>query len=224
MTSTEQRIWEYIRWAYPQGIRQDAWEDGSITESYDKVRAILFATIQEAIEHGVKQLSVQTCDADGIYLWEEFLGLPTNPLLPLSERRAKVISRLIGSHSTITNIRTVIESYLGTDATGYKITEKWKISSNLDDVWTYIISVYSKPVGYSEDVFRSLIEDIQPAHCVLEIETTPVILDAIGITDSINSFVHGTTEWLDANSLPSTIPTNELWWDENTPLSGFVWQ
>ena len=76
------------------------------------MRAILFATIQEAVEHGVKQLSVQTCDADGIYLWEEFLGLPTNPLLPLSERRAKVISRLIGSHSTITNIRTVIESYL----------------------------------------------------------------------------------------------------------------
>lgn len=223
MTSNEQRIWEYIRWAYPQGIRQDAWEDGSITEGYDKVRAKLFATIQDAVETWVKQLSVQTCDATWTQMWEEFLWLPTNPALPLSERKAKIISRLIGSHSTITNIRTVIESYLESDSTGYKITEKWKISADVNDVWTYIISVYTKPSWYSEAVFRWLIEEIHPAHCVLEIESTPIIIDAIWITDSLNSFVHAPTVWLDANSLPSTIPDNEKWWTDSNPLSGFIW-
>lgn len=64
LTATEQRIWEYIRAAYPQGIRSDAWDEGSLTESYDIVRAKLFASIQTAIETGVKQLSLQTCDAD----------------------------------------------------------------------------------------------------------------------------------------------------------------
>lgn len=223
MTSNEQRIWEYIRWAYPQWIRQDSWETGSLTENYDQVRALLFSTIQDAVENGVKQLSIQTCDASWILMWEEFLWLPINPLLPISERKAKVISRLIGSHSTVTNIRTVIESYLETDYTGYSITEKWKISSNVDDVWTYIISIYTKPVWYDENVFRGLIEDIQPAHCVLEIESTPVMIDAIWVTDSINSFIHSPTIWLDANSLPSTIPTNELWWTETNPLSWFIW-
>lgn len=179
LTNTEQRIWEYIRAAYPQGIRSDAWDSGTVTESYDQERAILFAALETAIEAGVSRLSLQTCDATGITEWETFLGISINPLLPLTQRRAQVLSKLIGSHSTITNIRTVIESYLGTDASGYIITEKWKISSNVDDVWTYIVSVYSKPVGYDETVMRNLLEYIQPLHCVLELETTPTILDAI---------------------------------------------
>lgn len=223
MNSIETRIWEYIRAAYPQGVRNDAWEVGSLTESYDQMRATLFASIEKAVEDGVAKLSLQTCWADGIELWEEFLWVAINPALPIAERRAKVISKLIGSHSTITNIRTVIESYIGTGSTWYRITEKWKISADVNDVWTYIISIYSKPLGYDETVFRTLIENIQPIHCVLEIEATPVIVDAIWITDSIDSYLHAPTVWLDWNSLPGSIPANEKWWSELTPLSGFIW-
>lgn len=223
LNSTEQHIWEYIRGAYPQGIRNNAWDTGSITESYDQVRAVLFGAIDSAVESWVKQLSIQTCDENWIVLWEEFLWLPTNPASLLTERRARVISRLIGSHSTITNIRTVIESYLWAWPTSYKITEKWAISTNVDDVWTYIVSVYTKPTWYDETVMRDLLESVQPIHCVLLLETTPVILDALWLVDSIASFVHSTVNWLDWNSLPSTIPENQLWWDENVPLSWFIW-
>lgn len=61
MTSIETRIWEYIRAAYPQGVRNDAWEVGSLTESYDQMRATLFASIEKAVEDGVAKLSLQTC-------------------------------------------------------------------------------------------------------------------------------------------------------------------
>lgn len=223
LTSTEQRIWEYIRVAYPQGIRGNAWDPWSITESYDQTRAVLFGMVDSAVANWVKQLSLQTCDATWITIWEDFLWLPTNPASLLTERRARVISKLIWSHSTVTNIRTVIESYLWTWPTGYKITEKWKISTVGSEVWTYIVSVYSKPAWYDETIMRSLIESIHPLHCVLELETTPVILDALWLIDSVSSFVHSTTVWLDWNVLPSTIPANQLWWDENVPLSWFIW-
>lgn len=44
---------------------------------------------------------------------------------------------------------------------------------------------------------RTLLEAIQPLHCVLELETTPTILDALGLVDAVASFVHSTTVWLD---------------------------
>lgn len=224
LNSTEQRIWEYIRGAYPQGIRNDAWKEWSVTESYDQVRWVIFWAIDSAIETGVHQLSIQTCDISGIVLWEEFLNIPSNPTISLAERKATVISKLIGSNSTITNLRTVIETYLGTWPTGYKITERWKISTVWADVWTYIVSVYNVPSYYDGNVLRALLENAHPVHCVLELESVPVIGDTLWLSDSIDSFVHSPINWFDGTALPGTIPENQLWWDENNPLSGFIWQ
>lgn len=224
MTEIEKRIWEYIRSAYPQGIRSDAWEELSITESYDKVRASIFAVLEQIITQWVKQLSIQTCTEEWLILWENFLYIPTNPSLSVGERRATILSKLIGSNSTISDIRILIESYLSAGTSAYKITERWKISSDLDEVWTYVVSIYHIPSYFDPVVIERLLKNVHPAHCNLIIEYTPPILDNIGMTESIDSYIHAPTVWLDQDNLPASIPNNELWGDMNNPKSWFVWQ
>lgn len=212
MTLNEELILAYVQNAYPLWIRQGAYDVWSLTYNYDFVRVFTFAAYKDALELGVKNLSVQTASSDWLTLWEEFLKIAVNDSLSDNVRRATILTKLVGSNSTIGNIKSILTAYTW-NSLAFKITEKWTYSVDVNDVWTYIVSIYDKPIWYSETELRWLIEKIQPAHCLLEIESVPDIMDAIGVHDSFSgSFKHLVWDWDVA-----------LWWDENNPLSGFLW-
>lgn len=81
--------------------------------------------LQESLEEGAKQLSVQTATNLGLTEWESFLFLPVNPGQSDVLRRATILGKLAGSDATVANIKSIVQSVVGNDAKAYSITENW---------------------------------------------------------------------------------------------------
>lgn len=223
MTPNQDRLVEILHALYPDWIRQAGFDVWTVTYNYDVVRWFLFGMFQDWLEDWVKGLTVQSANSAQLTLWEELVWLPIDMTASIEVRKARVLARLITSRGTISNIKSVIQAVVGWDESAFAITEKWKISDEVTEVWDYIVSIYDRPEWFSEEQLQDLLEKVQPAHCTAFIETTPTIEDVIGLRDEITKFfTHRYIAWLDWDNLPTTIE-DEKWWDDYYPPSGFLW-
>ena len=205
---------DYIQSIYPTWLRLWANSPDSLVSEYDEVRATMLQTRIDQRQKGINNIFVATADEDGVTEWENFPKLPVDTSLSLATRKAKLIVRLSGNNSTIANIRTVIETFIGTSP--YTITELWKILPfDPADTWTYTIDLYNPQPARFINEMKSVIMGIQPAHCLLVMSYTYPLLDAVATQDVLASWLHDSFIWWIEGS-PQ--PTDGVWASESTPL------
>ena len=137
----------------------------------------------------VNNLFVLTSDETGVTEWENFLKLPVDPALSLVARKARLIVRLSGNPATIQNLRTVIETFIGTGK--YEITELRKLTPfDPEDTWTYMVDLYNPQPDWFIREMITVLTEVQPAHCLLIMAYTYPVVDAIGITDALDGALH----------------------------------
>lgn len=210
-----ENLMEYMRDAYPRGMRSSADDSSALVNKYDNVRAEVIETYKEIMETAVSRLLIATADLSGVVEWEKMLYI--NPLegSSLAERIAEIQALLIGNDTSLATLKTVLNTLFG--SSGYTITELFRTSSDPDDVWSYVVSVEAlvENLGnFNKKRLTALIEKVHPAHCNLRLEINPNIEDSIGVEDTnVEYGVHAQFQWGVSN-----------WADyENDRLRGDMW-
>lgn len=217
LTTEEQNIFDYLQSVYPQGLRFSAYTEYSLLWKYDYVRSFTFANLYTWVQDAVARLQVNTSDEDWVLEREYFLQLPVNPALSLEMRKARILSKLSGNPATITNLRTVIESFTGWWPETYKIYELWKETPfNVDDTWTYIVDLYDPNPLLDIPWLITILNEVHPAHCILIMWKTKPVVDAIwteALTDSAthDPFIWG-IEWVPAPTDAIWFGWSYIWW------------
>ena len=223
LTDAEQAWLNYLQVAYPAGIRTETYEDGTIINIYDKIRAMVISYYAENMKEGMQQLIVQTATETGILEWENFLLLPVDITKSLSVRRATIIAKLVGSNPTIATIKAVLQTIVGTFVESVSIRELFRTSADPDDVFTYEVRLYAPIEGdYDTADMQALLETIHPAHCNVLMVLIPVITDAVEIDDDVDYVEQFPFDW--AAESAGVLPADGDW-TPRVPFfqAGYAW-
>ena len=98
--------------------------------------------------------------------------------MSLEARKARLVVRLSGGSATIADLRSVIETFIGTGV--YEIVELWKETPFVaDDTWTYMVDLYDPQPTWAISEMVSILTSAQPAHCLLVMAYTHPVKDAV---------------------------------------------
>lgn len=204
-------IKEYIRNAYPFWIREDAFNEASITQKYDEVRGFTFDDISDNTTNVAKQLLVTTADESWILEWEIFLNISWLGRT-IQERRWLLLSILTWGTTTFDLMKAL--TYLITWWWPESITfiEYWTTWGTWDDVFIYEVEINDNLLSLTYDVvaLRDILEWVQPAHCTLLITITNDLIDSVGTGDVLESALLDELSW-------------DVWNWENDPMIWNVW-
>ena len=107
------------RGTFPDGIRMDKNDPSSITYKIDQARiAVLNALWRSLLEMGDQlQVLTATIALDDL---EEFLRIPRDNTLTLSERRVRILVKFSGYPTTLGNIKRIAKEITGVDIIIYE--------------------------------------------------------------------------------------------------------
>ena len=221
MTEAEQSWMNYLENSYPRWLRAQIWNEDSVVFKYDYMRSFTIAMLYLLIEQQSNQLIIETATEMGLTAWEQFLKIPVLDTEPVSVRRANIRARLAGNAGTVKSIRKIIETFIPEWAV-YSLEESWKVSSDPDVVWSYMVTMPTWVV--SDEQYANLIDilkNIHPAHCELILNYTTMIYDAVWLSDSVAHWMHAQLAW--ANEW-SPAGTDLQWVSESAwPLVWSIW-
>ncbi|MCD9020510.1 YmfQ family protein [Cohnella sp. NL03-T5] len=130
----------------------------------------------QAMDSTLDQYFVSTATW-GLDLWEQELGIPTDPAKPTDQRRSVILSKIRGIGTvTVSLIKNVAEAY---DGGTVNVTVK-------SETHTFIVKfISSRGIPPNLDDLKEVIEQIKPAHLAVEYSFTYLSfgeLDSTGIT------------------------------------------
>ena len=219
LTPQEQSMMDYLQGIYPRGLRSKDDDANSLVYKYDLTRVNSILEYMATRDEGVNNIFVSTSDEAWVTEWENFLTIPVDTWMSLPARKARLLVRLAWNPATIQNLRTVIETFIGTGV--YELTELWKLSPfDRDDTWTYMVDLYNPQPNRFITEMITVLTSVHPAHCLLIMAYTRPILDNIGIEDNLDwalhdPFIRG-EEWV-------PLPSDALWGSNLAPLVGGYW-
>lgn len=167
MTPAEIDIFNALQRIYADGIRRDAYEEGTITYSYDEIRAKVWSMLWENVREGAAQLIVQTVTELGAPEWERFLSIPVDETLPISIRRANILAKLAGNPCTIGVLKRVITSIIDNPSVDFDILEFFRYTPDYDTIFWYNIVFFDSTLVIDMESLRATLDNIHPAHCRL---------------------------------------------------------
>ena len=77
-----ENLMEYMRDAYPRGMRSSADDSSALVNKYDNVRAEVIETYKEIMETAVSRLLIATADLSGVVEGKDVVHQPTRRKFP----------------------------------------------------------------------------------------------------------------------------------------------
>lgn len=216
MNNRAKEILEYLRNVYPDYVRSDAYDENSVTNVYDSVKAEELEALESEIRNSALQNVISTATLPWIEMWEDFLRITHDSTKTLSERRSRILSLLTSSTASFATLKSIVYALVWWDSNSVTFIEKFTESGHTaNEVFDYEVVIDNAETTnkFWTDVLESILNEIHPKHCNVLITIIYKLLDAISIHESVDYAVHEVFAWSDWQS-----------WDSGTdPMTWSVW-
>lgn len=157
---------DYYLQQYPDGVREERMNPSSLTYALDTARFTAISEVEMNIKNMGRQFQVLTADI-ALDDYEEFLKIPKDTSLTISERRVRILIKFAGYPATVRNIKDIAREITGVNIVirehgipgdpNYDTSHPWKVT---------IIVDFNDPniKTFSTEYFEEIMKQVFPNH------------------------------------------------------------
>lgn len=166
-------ISEYYRELFPDGVRLSMKNPNSLVYKCDVARLEALEWLYGVIIELANQFQILTATT-ALDDYEQFLGIPYDSTLTVSERRARILIKFAGYPATIENIKLIAKEITGVEIS---INEYGLPTDPLYDAnkcWKVLVTVDYNLPGIKEfktSYFERIMKQVFPAHTEWEADS-----------------------------------------------------